>query len=653
MFQRLLTITEEAEIHGRIGDILYFQREYERAFHHFRMAVALEPRSEVSLRRLENARRFYVARLVRTSLREEDLQGLEAAPPRVSQSDYSLPPASQALVEFFSRWKNDGEPASPIIGGSRDAASTNLITRTRRRVMANPAGTISKARTETRGLASRLNEEVFVVAGDFHFQGREVVPSIPVRLANEFNECSFQYVSSADPSEDVKSYSAVCSGQRVSLYPWLPGHTTREGGAMTDVFGIAIYPNMIASALADGSSWGHTARQAATRAVEGFLAEIVKHRKSLSNTDKAPLSLLHSLASAHNNILRNEGEASEMGTTAFLGGILLPHEKSPGEWTYIAAGVGNCKAFCVSSLSQQIVEITGIEESGQEAGFLGSMGTNGMPDVKNLRLYSHCCRDGDIIILASDGVTDNFNPRYLGISPRDLKLPIENWGDVKPMEVNRAVAPFIVNSIEGKIHQSGVVPTPHRCTFALLNNALETTQKSRNFMEQNPTKKLPDDYSLFPGQLDFATCLSFAVGTFSSLHTSSPDLWDYHVGVEEALASASTKPPCLHPFSENSPISFLVGECKNGIVILCRTLARGILRCMADETQVYLKLHRSKANLMKLAQLTEGFTPLPGYCEITQSVERTVQLPAHIEPSTQSVVQDPSGLYIIRFEYKK
>lgn len=31
-------------------------------------------------------------------------------------------------------------------------------------------------------------------------------------------------------------------------------------------------------------------------------------------------------------------------------------------------------------------------------------------------------------------------------------------------------------------------------------------------MEQNPKLKLPPDFKLYPGKLDHATCVSFAVG---------------------------------------------------------------------------------------------------------------------------------------------
>lgn len=256
--------------------------------------------------------------------------------------------------------------------------------------------------------------------------------------------------------------------------------------------------------------------------------------------------------------------------------------------------------------------------------------------------------------MVSDGIHDNFNPKYLGIAPRELKLSSEQWTDVLEADAHRAVSPFIQHSIENKIQQSGTVPTPHRCTHALLNNALETTQKSRNFMEQNPTKKLPDDYSVFPGQLDYASCLSFSVGYYSSRHSNTVNLWDYHLGLEESFSS-SQQINCAHPYSENTPISISIGESKDGIVIICRTIAGSILRCVADETQVYLKLFRKGSSQLKMNTVSQPFTPvtIENCVESSQPAERTVHLPSPIEPSTQQLTHDPeSGITVIRFSHK-
>ena len=191
----------------------------------------------------------------------------------------------------------------------------------------------------------------------FQFLQSEQIESQKIRISGD--NPIIQFVSSSDPAEDVKSCTAFCCGQRVSLYPWLPGHSSRSGGPVTDCFGISYFPNLAIVALADGSSWGHTARQAAVKAVHGFIREIEENRKQIDDTEKVPQFLLNGLASAHQNILfTTPGGVAETGTSTLLGGLLLPLKDRLGKWIFICASVGDCKAFYYSIKTRQIIEIT-------------------------------------------------------------------------------------------------------------------------------------------------------------------------------------------------------------------------------------------------------------------------------------------------------
>lgn len=45
---------------------------------------------------------------------------------------------------------------------------------------------------------------------------------------------------------------------------------------------------------------------------------------------------------------------------------------------------------------------------------------NGLPDLRNLKLYYAECMPGDIVLILSDGVHDNIDPQSLGIPPHGL-----------------------------------------------------------------------------------------------------------------------------------------------------------------------------------------------------------------------------------------
>lgn len=330
--------------------------------------MELNPRDDSANSRLESARKFYVARLVRKKLKENKLSDvpIDYIPP-IPQSEWKHPPASSALTEFFERWKNEKTQlqntittTQPTLHSSTSDTSNSLLSKKKKRA------TIVAIKRNIGG-KEKINEELDLLLDSSQvdvqkFQFLSLDPNDqqikPQKVRTSGDNAIVQFLSTSDPAEDVKSCTAFCCGQRVSLYPWLPGHSSRSGGPVTDCFGISYYPNLAIAALADGSSWGHTARQAAVKAVHGFIRELEANRKQIDNTDKVPQLLLNGLASAHNNILFATPGVREMGTSTLLGGILLPLQDQLGKWVFICASVGDCKAFHYSIRTRQIIEIT-------------------------------------------------------------------------------------------------------------------------------------------------------------------------------------------------------------------------------------------------------------------------------------------------------
>lgn len=60
-------------------------------------------------------------------------------------------------------------------------------------------------------------------------------------------------------------------------------------------------------------------------------------------------------------------------------------------------------------------------------------------------------------------------------------------------------------------------PTPKEVTDRLVNHCITVTKTSRDYMENNQGKRLPEDYIEFPGKMDHTTCLCFRVGRFPTL----------------------------------------------------------------------------------------------------------------------------------------
>jgi len=72
---------------------------------------------------------------------------------------------------------------------------------------------------------------------------------------------------------------------------------------------------------------------------------------------------------------------------------------------------------------------------------------------------------------------------------------------------------FINAMIGGdKSLQRATRTAPSLITGKLIEHAWTVTKAGREWMEQNPGKKLPKDYIRYPGKMDHATCVSFEVG---------------------------------------------------------------------------------------------------------------------------------------------
>lgn len=55
----------------------------------------------------------------------------------------------------------------------------------------------------------------------------------------------------------------------------------------------------------------------------------------------------------------------------------------------------------------------------------------------------------------------------------------------------------------------------------LMNHCFATNRNAATFMQENPTKKLPKDYKLYPGKMDHTTCLCIRVQKNGKLGSSN------------------------------------------------------------------------------------------------------------------------------------
>jgi len=130
--------------------------------------------------------------------------------------------------------------------------------------------------------------------------------------------------------------------------------------------------------------------------------------------------------------------------------------------------------------------------------------------------------------MCSDGVHDNTDPQMLGKMPREFGLPYDTWEESEMMNVAAAFdakAKFATRYIRDLIlprnPDENFRVTPEMVTDKLVQHCIRTTKDSRDFMEQNPGTKQPEDYRKYPGKMDHTTCVSYRIGSFNHSAASS------------------------------------------------------------------------------------------------------------------------------------
>jgi hypothetical protein len=126
-------------------------------------------------------------------------------------------------------------------------------------------------------------------------------------------------------------------------------------------------------------------------------------------------------------------------------------------------------------------------------------------DLRNL--YTRCvpCARGDIFLMMSDGVGDNLDPEVLG-QPSKSGVP---WKDISEADQRAEKSEWAANYLS---------TTMRKCRFNLtefvrvvIRFCADTTRPSRRFMEANPGRSLPTDYTEFSGKQDHTSIIAFSV----------------------------------------------------------------------------------------------------------------------------------------------
>ncbi|XP_056648376.1 PP2C-like domain-containing protein CG9801 isoform X1 [Diorhabda sublineata] len=247
--------------------------------------------------------------------------------------------------------------------------------------------------------------------------------------------------------------SEYAYGLSDSLYDRNQVTKNKNGNPIADCFGIIARKDSAILAVADGVNWGEKASIAAKSAVHGSLhylnKTIFNDTKPFENltikTDESSLSsavldekvnlvsstrevfvcLLRAFNCAHDLILENKGMLTTLTVAVVLPlkqklerRVRTPNgEKIETEIQYVCCvcNVGDTLAYIYSrkygirELTKGSHDINCNRDMRDALGALGPVdGIN--PELSNLTLSVTTLQQGDIVMVASDGLTDNFDP---------------------------------------------------------------------------------------------------------------------------------------------------------------------------------------------------------------------------------------------------
>lgn len=341
---------------------------------------------------------------------------------------------------------------------------------------------------------------------------------------------------------------------------------------MCDCVSATAMANRVIACVADGCNWGSGPREAAQRATRAFVEYCQQRHASVADTQEAAQLLIAAFSHANAAISASDGDASSedalllSGTTTLLGSIAMrvssqtprqtsspsptsprpsprivssmspplvfadPPEHQPStadKWALVCCTVGDCKAFRISAADGSVTEVTAFirdvaRDVTDPGGRLGP-GNDG-PDLRNMAVFYTECDEGDLVLLATDGVHDNLDPQLLGLRPRDAGASeiAETWSELDMAWANR-----VKIAHENRLIKSMLGPPPYSAPDlckALGQYCDRISLPSREFMETNPNSRLPDDYTRFPGKLDHTSCICFRLETTIHVHEEQSQL---------------------------------------------------------------------------------------------------------------------------------
>ncbi|PAA71789.1 hypothetical protein BOX15_Mlig024927g1 [Macrostomum lignano] len=357
-----------------------------------------------------------------------------------------------------------------------------------------------------------------------------------------FNRESIMALLERDKPPEVagcRDWSKRCAkafGASTSLYDQNPLTKRFTGDPIADSFAVVARRNCGLLAIADGVNWGEKSRLAARAALHGAVRHLNRYLAlgdALPDTNKALSVLLEAFVAAQANILRIGG-----GLTTLSVALALPlagADRSP-QFAVTCVSLGDSPVYLWSKTkglreltvgSHDLCKARDMRDAG---GALGPVHGGKEPELHNLTCALTICDPGDVLLLTSDGVSDNFDPVVQRLAvpwdPAKHCQASENEPQdrpaMRPSERHQYGLKLMERVLLERELELNSVPSAQDVCEALIDSVRATTQARRTLLE-DPARRVRDagrrqslaeKLMALPGKLDHATVVAYEVGLY-------------------------------------------------------------------------------------------------------------------------------------------
>lgn len=313
----------------------------------------------------------------------------------------------------------------------------------------------------------------------------------------------------------------------VSLYDINPATGQHNGDPIADCYGAIQYEDGAILAVADGVNWGAKPKLAARCAVFGALRSLhtTLNRHPATDSTRMFYHMLQAVNAAQQTIIQKGGTLTTLVIT-----VVARCPTLKNRYAVMTVSVGDSAAFAFHSSSGSLLDLTAACRQSDAArdprncqGCLGyALGED--PDLSNMSLSLSTAAPGDLLLLTSDGIIDNFDPvmrkeaMLAGGVSMAAGLPV-----IAPQAAHQATVDMIGRKLRSACVASaramvGPVITASSAVAAVIEEAQTITHEHRATItrcSRKATLKHRSEQDVLvellsaKGKLDHATALAF------------------------------------------------------------------------------------------------------------------------------------------------